>query len=198
MVGVPAPPSETDDILEYETRVSASPETVFPYFTDPARMVEWMGTEATLDPRPGGVCRVNPTGHAVMSGQFLEVDPPHRIVFTWGWETRLYATPPQSTVVEVSLTPQGDETVVRLVHRSLQTGAAAFHRAGWEHYLPRLAAVASGDKPTADPWRKLTVAIKQQRNAGVPLLGPRELAVNIGPLIRLKFEGWVSRRGRHG
>ncbi len=197
MVGVPAPPSETDEVLEHETRVSASPETVFQYFTDPARMVQWMGTEATLDPRPGGVCRINPSGHAVMSGRFLEVDPPRRIVFAWGWETKLYATPPQSTVVEVSLRPEGDETVVRLVHRCLHTGAVAFHRAGWAHYLPRLAAVASGGEPAVDPWRKLTVAIKQQRNAGVPLLGPRELALSIGPLIRLTFGGWVSGRKRH-
>jgi uncharacterized protein YndB with AHSA1/START domain len=197
VVGVPAPPNETDDVVEYEQRVSASPETVFQYFTDPARMVEWMGTDATLDPRPGGVCRINPTGHAVMSGQFLEVDPPHRLVFTWGWETKLHATPPQSTVVEVSLTPEGDETIVRLVHRSLQPGAVAFHRAGWAHYLPRLAKVASGNEPAPDPWRKLTVAIKQQRDAGVPPPGPRELASSIGQLIRLRLGAWVSRRRTH-
>src|SRR5206468_7758266 len=98
--------------VEYETRVNASPETVFQYFTDPARMVEWMGTEATLDPRPGGVCRVDPTGYAVMSGTFLEVDPPRRVVFTWGWENEQYATPPQSTVVEVALIPDGEDTLV--------------------------------------------------------------------------------------
>jgi hypothetical protein len=160
-------------------------------------MVEWIGTEATLDPRPGGVCRINPTGHAVMSGQFLEVDPPHRIVFTWGWETSLYSTPPQSTVVEVSLTREGEETVVRLAHRGLRTGAAAFHRTGWAHYLPRLAQIADGDQPTTDPWRKLTVAIRQQHDAGVPLLGPRELVMNIGPLIRLRLAGRASRRRAH-
>jgi uncharacterized protein YndB with AHSA1/START domain len=90
---MPAPPSETDAVLEYETRIVASPETVFQFFTDPAKMVQWMGTDATLDPRPGGVCRINPTGRAVMSGEFLEVDPPRRLLFTWGWETELFATP---------------------------------------------------------------------------------------------------------
>jgi uncharacterized protein YndB with AHSA1/START domain len=167
VVGVPALPSETDNVLEHQTRVSASPETVFQYFTDPTRMVEWMGTEATLDPRAGGVCRINPTGHAVMSGRFLEVDPPRRIVFTWGWETELYATPPQSTVVEVSLVPIGKDTLVRLTHRRLQPAAVAFHREGWEHYLPRLARAAAGADAGVDPWRDIAVALQQLRDAGV-------------------------------
>jgi uncharacterized protein YndB with AHSA1/START domain len=164
---MPATPSETDSVLEYERRVAASPETVFGYFTDPAKMVQWMGTEATLDPRPGGVCRINPSGHAVMSGEFLEVDPPRRIVFTWGWETELFATPPQSTIVEVSLTPEGEDTVVRLAHRRLQPSAVAFHRAGWEHYLPRLAMIGAGADPGMDQWRDIAVATKQLRAAGV-------------------------------
>lgn len=167
MVGVPALPSETDNVLEYETRVSASPETVFQYFTDPTRMVEWMGTEATLDPRPGGLCRINPNGHGVMSGRFLEVDPPRRIVFTWGWEMELYATPPQSTAVEVSLVPIGTDTLVRLTHRRLQPAAVAFHREGWEHYLPRLARAAAGADPGVDAWRDIAVMLQQLRDAGV-------------------------------
>jgi uncharacterized protein YndB with AHSA1/START domain len=166
---MPAPPGETERVLEYETRIAASLETVFQFFTDPTKMVQWMGTDATLDPRPGGVCRINPTGHAVMSGEFLEVDPPRRLVFTWGWETELFATPPQSTLVEVSLTPEGEQTLVRLVHRRLRPGALAFHRAGWEHYLPRLDAAASGGELAADPWRGLTVSLRQLRRSGVPL-----------------------------
>jgi uncharacterized protein YndB with AHSA1/START domain len=98
-------------------------------------MVRWMGTEPTLDPRPGGVCRINPSGQAVILGEFLQVDPPHRLVFTWGWEREMFSTPRQSTLVEVSLTPDGEGTIVQLAHRRLQPGAVAFHRAGWEHYL---------------------------------------------------------------
>jgi uncharacterized protein YndB with AHSA1/START domain len=102
-----------------------------------------------------------------MSGKFVEVDPPRRIVFTWGWEMELFATPPQSTTVEVSLEPDGEDTLVRLTHRGLPAGAVAFHRAGWEHYLPRLAAVASGADPGGDPWRDFAVSMKELRDAGV-------------------------------
>jgi uncharacterized protein YndB with AHSA1/START domain len=164
---MPASRSGTERELAYETRIAARPETVFAFFSDPAKMVQWMGTEATLDPRPGGVCRVDPGGHAVMSGRFVEVDPPRRIVFTWGWETKLVATPPQSTIVEVSLIPDGDHTVLRLVHRRLRPEATAFHRMGWEHYLPRLAHVASGIDPGADPWLDLSVVMDQIRDSGL-------------------------------
>jgi uncharacterized protein YndB with AHSA1/START domain len=142
--------SKTDGLVEHEVRVAASPDSVFDYFTDPAKMVEWMGTEATLDPRPGGVCRINPSGQATMLGEFIEVDRPRRVVFTWGWETALFKTPPQSTLVEVSLTRDGEDTVVRLAHRRPKPVAVALHRAGWQHYLPRLA-LARGAIPAAIP-----------------------------------------------
>jgi uncharacterized protein YndB with AHSA1/START domain len=160
---MPAPQSKTDQEVEYETRIAARPETVFQFFCDPAKMVQWMGTEATLDPRPGGVCRVDPASHAVMSGEFVEVDPPRRIVFTWGWETELASTPPQSTIVEVTLTPEGDGTLLRLVHRRLRPEAVAFHRTGWDHYLPRLALIAAGRDPGPDPWLDLSVLVTQLR-----------------------------------
>src|SRR5207245_607586 len=96
-----------------------------------------------------GGCCINPSGQAVMLGEFLEVEPPRR-VFTWGWEREMFATSPQSTLVEVSLTPDGDGTIVQLAHRRLQAAAVVFHRAGWEHYLPRLALVASGVERSGD------------------------------------------------
>jgi uncharacterized protein YndB with AHSA1/START domain len=149
---------DATDVLEHEVRIAASPETVFSYFTDPSKMVQWMGIEATLDPSPGGVCRINVNGAGVMLGEYVQVDPHWRIVFTWGWEHSLFAVPPQSTAVEVSFTPDGDETVVRLTHRRLPPGAEHPHRAGWTHYLERLAIVASGSDPGPDPWLDIAVA----------------------------------------
>lgn len=166
---MPAQRSETENTLEYEVRIAAAPETVFSYFTDPAKMVQWMGTEATLDPRPGGVCRINPAGHAVMSGEFLEVEPPRRIVFSWGWELEFFSTPPQATVVEVSLTPDRGETVLRLVHRRQSPEALPFHRHGWDHYLPRLARVAAGQDVEVDPWRDLAVTLEALRQSGISI-----------------------------
>jgi uncharacterized protein YndB with AHSA1/START domain len=144
--------------VEHEVRIAARPETVFAYFTDPAKMVQWMGIDATLDPRPGGVCRINVNGAGVALGKYVQVDPPSRIVFTWGWERDVFSTPPQSTAVEVSFTPVCEETILRLSHTKLPAGADIPHRAGWGHYLERLALVAAGTDPGADPWRDPAVA----------------------------------------
>ena len=163
----PARPSETDGLIAHEIRIAAPPEIVFAYFTDPAKMVRWMGTEATLDPRPGGVCRINPSGHEAMLGEYVEVDPPRRIVFTWGWESAIFATPPQSSLVEVSLRPDRDGTIVQLVHRRLHPHAVAVHRAGWNHYLPRLALVATGADAGVDPWRTFETVQRDLSAAGV-------------------------------
>jgi uncharacterized protein YndB with AHSA1/START domain len=174
---MPRTPPETD-VLEYELRVAASPETVFAFFTDPEKMVRWMGAQATLDPRPGGICRIafrpraekiddfrallgaederdrgSDGNGGVMAGEFVEVDPPRRIVITWGWEQVILAVPPQSTAVEISFDRDGEETVVRLAHRRLPSATVAFHRAGWEHFLPRLGVAAAGGDPGVDPWQ---------------------------------------------
>jgi uncharacterized protein YndB with AHSA1/START domain len=141
--------------VEHEVRIDARPETVFAFFTDPARMVRWMGTEATLDPRPGGVCRVGMTrdfAEAVVRGEFVEVVPYSRVVFTWGWEVDLFAVPPASTRVEVSLVPDGGATVVRIAHSELPEVGVAFHEAGWKHYAERLKVVAEGGDPGPDEW----------------------------------------------
>src|SRR5205085_11982110 len=72
--------------LAHEVRIAAAPETVFRYFTDPERMTRWLGAEALLDPRPGGVCRIVFDDRTAVSGEFVEVEPPRRIALRLGWE----------------------------------------------------------------------------------------------------------------
>jgi uncharacterized protein YndB with AHSA1/START domain len=158
---MPGAPSETS--VEHELRVEARPETVFSYFTDPSRMVRWMGDHATLDPRPGGTCRIDING-AVMLGRFVEVDPHRRIVMTWGFEQQLFSVPEQSTEVEITFSPDGEATIVRLTHRRLPSAeAAAWHQAGWHNYLQRLAIAATDGDPGPDPWRNPAVPMAQMR-----------------------------------
>ena len=142
-------PGATNEI-EHVVQVEASPDLVFEYFVDPGRMVAWMGTSATLDPRPGGFCRIVINPNAVMVGEYVEVEPPSRLVLAWGWESRLFEVPPMSTQVEVSLEPHAGGTEVRLVHRKLPEGAVEFHTVGWGHYLGRLAERAGGRDPGPD------------------------------------------------
>ena len=144
-------PDETDP-LRNELRIAAPPEVVFPYFTDPARMVSWMGVAALLDPRPGGTFRVEANGRDVVIGEYLEVDPPHRVVFTWGFEGAEPFVEPRSTRVEVTLESDGDGTRLTLSHHGLADGARDAHAQGWSHYLARLGPVAAGHPSEPDPW----------------------------------------------
>ena len=134
-----------------ETHIAASPETVFEYFVDPDRMVRWMGVRADVDPRPGGRYAVDINAMARARGEYVEVVPPSRIVLSFGWEDDA-AVPPGSTTLEVTLTPDGDGTHVRLVHRGLPTAQQRDqHEHGWGHYIARLGVVAAGGDPGPDP-----------------------------------------------
>jgi uncharacterized protein YndB with AHSA1/START domain len=68
--------------------VAAPPGEVFGYFTDPARYVRWMGAEASLAPVPGGEYRIRMGDGFGAAGQFTELDPPRRLVFTRGFRGR--------------------------------------------------------------------------------------------------------------
>ena len=147
------------DGIELERRIAASPEIVFSYFTDPERYRLWQGQEAELDPRPGGIFRVvmSGTSRTVVRGEFLELDPPKRLVLSWGWEQADWLppeiqVPPGSTTVEVELTPDGDGTILRLRHGRLPDDPARrFHAWGWGVTLDRLVAAAAGEDPGPDP-----------------------------------------------
>jgi uncharacterized protein YndB with AHSA1/START domain len=139
--------NDPHDVLEVSVHIAATPETVFPYFTDPDRYVLWMGTRAELEPRPGGVYRVTMRDGVQASGEFLEVDPPHRLVFSWGWNHD-HAVAPGSTRVEVTLAEEDGGTRVILRHAGLpDTGQQTHHRKGWELYLGRLALASTGRDP---------------------------------------------------
>lgn len=135
-----------------EVRIAARPETVFACFTDPELLVRWKGLEATLEPRPGGVYRVVMNPRDVVLGEFVEVVPHSRIVFTWGFEAEGGMLPAGASTVEVTLTPDGDGTVVRLVHRDLPAAARDAHARGWAHFLERLRLAAAGEDPGPDDW----------------------------------------------
>jgi uncharacterized protein YndB with AHSA1/START domain len=127
-------------------RIAAPPEVVFPYFTDAALAVRWIADAALLDPRPGGTFSVNVRGNPAL-GEFVVVEPPRRVVFTWGIEGR-GDFPPGSSTVEVVLQPDGDETIVTLTHRDLPTeDRRRSHEAGWTEFLGVLAQVAVADSP---------------------------------------------------
>ena len=146
---------EVATVVEREVRIAARPETVFDFFVDPQRMIQWKGRKAELDPRPGGLYRVEINDQAIARGEYVEIDAPSRVVFTWGWEWQEsggeHAVAPGSSRVEVDLVPDGDGTLVRLRHLDLPEQSREIHGQGWDHYLARLREVAEGRDPETDP-----------------------------------------------
>ncbi len=140
------------DGVECAVRIEARPDTVFPFFTDPALMTQWMGLRATLDPRAGGMFEVDVTGEDLARGRYVAVEPHSRVVFTWGWQSETSPVQPGSSTVEVTLVPDGEGTLVTLVHRDLPDVSREPHGVGWAHYLERLATAAVGGDAGRDPW----------------------------------------------
>lgn len=135
--------------IEQQVRIQAAPETVFEFLIDPQKMIRWKGVKADLDPRPGGIYRVDLGGKDIVAGTYLEVEPPDRVVFSWGWEGDS-PLPPGSSTVEITLTRDGEGTILRLVHRDLPVQLREVHAQGWAHYLPRLEVAAAGGDPGPD------------------------------------------------
>ena len=131
--------------------IRAAPEAVFAFFTDPEKMKQWIGTDVELDARPGGVFRVVPNRTDVIRGRYLEISPPSRVVFTWGFEGEGQGLPAGASVVEITLRPVENGTELRLVHRALPQGIREAHATGWVHYLARIEVAAEGGAAGPDP-----------------------------------------------
>lgn len=142
----------TAEPLGKDIYIEAPPEVVFEFLTDPLKMVRWMGIQAELDPRPGGIYRLDPNGRDVIRGSYLNVVAPSKIVFTWGWEEVGHRVPAGSTVVEINLEPEGKGTRLRLIHRELPPETRDTHELGWTHYLGRLKTISEGREPGSDPF----------------------------------------------
>jgi uncharacterized protein YndB with AHSA1/START domain len=142
------------DTFRTSVRIEAPPAEVFRYLVRADLITRWMGDWAELDPTPGGTFALDVTGVPIR-GEFLVVEPPHRLVFSWG-AAGSDVLGPGSTTVEIRLRPDGDGTLLELDHRDLPAEELPKHRIGWEHFLSRLtvAVAATGADPGPDPWAR--------------------------------------------
>ncbi len=139
-----SPLPSTNDDLTLTERIRATPEQVFDFLVEPDKLLRWMGTEARIDPVPGGDFWLNVNGRDVASGSYVSVDRPNQVVFTWGWEGSEHV-PPGTTEVTFNLSVDGEETVVELIHTGLPGGQSDEHGKGWTYFLGRLTRAATGE-----------------------------------------------------
>ncbi len=134
-------------VLELERVLRAPRERVFRALIEPAELMTWWGPQGftipdvDLDLRVGGHYRFTmrpPGGEPFhLSGEFLRIDPPGGLSYTFRWEEP--DPDDRTTVVTLSLQEIGHATEVRLTQGEFATDARlALHRDGWTDSLDKL------------------------------------------------------------
>jgi uncharacterized protein YndB with AHSA1/START domain len=134
----------TDGRILATVEIAASPERVFHCLTDPAELVAWWGSEdlyraetCESDLRVGGTWtvrgRMRDGAPYTVRGEYLEIDPPRRLVQTWtyDWDAA------QRTTVAYQLEPIDGGTRVTVHHTGFAGHPADCrdHSDGWELVL---------------------------------------------------------------
>jgi uncharacterized protein YndB with AHSA1/START domain len=143
-------------VLELNWSLNAPPERIFSVLTEPAELAKWWGPrgfttpEIDIDLRVGGGYRFTmqpPDGDAFhLSGAFVEIDPPTRVVYTFRWEEP--DPDDRETTVELTLDSLGDGTDVSLVQGTFATEERlALHRDGWTESVERLGDLLAAGPP---------------------------------------------------
>jgi uncharacterized protein YndB with AHSA1/START domain len=140
----------TEPIVK-EIFIDAPPEDVFPFLTESDKYLMWMGVAAELDAKPGGLFKVDPNGKEIIEGRFVEVSPPRRVVFTWGWrEPKHQPMRAGSSRVEIDLAAVRGGTLLTLRHFDVIDSIRPKHEEGWRYHLERLQKAAAGLDPGVD------------------------------------------------
>ena len=101
--------------LDRSILINASRETVFGYFTDSTRWARWWGHGSTIDARAGGAVQIVHPGGVQVAGEILEIDPPARLVFTYGYVSGA-PMPVGASVVTIELEDDRQGTRLNLSH----------------------------------------------------------------------------------
>lgn len=114
--------------------INAPREAVFRYFTDSAHWAMWWGAGSTIDARPGGKMYIKYPEGTEVAGEVLEVKPPERIVFTYGY-VKGEPFPAGGSRVTIQLAADRGATRLTLTHELADASARDQHIQGWRYQL---------------------------------------------------------------
>jgi len=140
-------PPSAEPVVRIRRVLPATPEDIFHAWTDAENLKVWMCPETTtvasvdLDVRVGGrfriVMRTAEGRDLVHTGEYREIRPPTRLVFTWQSTMTRSAT----TLVTVALQAHGDATELMLTHAQLPDAPSrGAHEQGWQSIVTKLQA----------------------------------------------------------
>jgi uncharacterized protein YndB with AHSA1/START domain len=143
--------------LEREIVIRAPRALVFRYFTDSERWARWWGAGSTIDGRVGGTIRIVYPGGTTASGEVLELRPPERIVFSYGYEGAEKSIAPGGSRVTIQLAEHAQGTRLAFLHELADAATRDDHVQGWRYQLAVFANVVTNEAHAgagrlADAW----------------------------------------------
>jgi uncharacterized protein YndB with AHSA1/START domain len=131
-----------DFVLDRTVTIAARRETVFRYFTDSERFAAWWGKGSRIEPVPGGAVQIRFPNAIVAGGEVVEIVPPERIVFSYGFESG-QPIPIGASRVTITLEETARGTLVRLRHELPSAEVRDEHVQGWRYQLALFANVVA-------------------------------------------------------
>ena len=136
--------------LDRSITIQAAPDTVFRFFQDNERFARWWGAGSTIDPRPGGRVYIRHPNGIETVGEVIEIAPPRRIVFTYGYATGK-PIPAGASLVTITLTAVAGGTRLDLRHDFADASIRDQHVQGWRFQLSVFANVVADENFAGAP-----------------------------------------------
>jgi uncharacterized protein YndB with AHSA1/START domain len=130
--------------LDRTVLIHADRAVVFRFFTDSARWAAWWGAGSSVEPRIGGRIFIRYPNGVEVSGEVVELVPPDRVSFTYGYVS---GTPisPGGSLVTIKLEEEPAGTRVRLSHAFAEPLVRDHHVQGWRYQLSLFANAVAGE-----------------------------------------------------
>jgi uncharacterized protein YndB with AHSA1/START domain len=136
--------------LDRSLLIHARPATVFQFLTDTPHWASWWGPGSTIDARPGGRVYIRHPNGIEVAGEVIEVEPPERIVFSYGYVGDA-SIPPGGSRVTIRLETHPAGTMLQLTHEFADARPRDQHEQGWRFQLSLFAnAVATAASASAE------------------------------------------------
>lgn len=134
---------ELSHTLDREIEIRANRELVFEHFTDSSRWAAWWGQGSSVEPIPGGRVLIRYPNGSEASGEVIEIEPPRRFVFSFGYVGGQPIAAGASRV-SIDLEEQGPRwTRLRLRHDFDAAAVRDQHQQGWRYQLAVFSEVAA-------------------------------------------------------
>lgn len=148
--------AQLTETLDRDVTIRAPRDTVFKYFTDTPRWAAWWGAGSKIDARVDGDLLIVYPGGAQVVGKVLELDPPKKIVFSYGYVKGVPIGPGESRVT-IQLDAIREGTRVHLHHAFAEAGVRNQHVQGWRYQLSLFSNVVANEihansATTVDAW----------------------------------------------